>query len=295
MNPIIIIDSDDYAAAGIKTFFFPGGEPHCRLPESLSPKDQRILLFLKLRTWNDVGLAAVVIDALERRIEQQGDGFFSVFAPYWPGARQDRSDGLTPFTLDFMCRVIGRGTMFDMSVFDPHSDAIHTRANVGVYDFTDLDVAIKDDVVGIIAPDLGARRRAKQFHSRFYPQADFITCDKKRDFTTGAFLGYNMPELRRDGRYIIVDDICDGGGTFNLLAESFKRDPISHKCRLELFVSHGIFSKGLDAIDPIIECITTTNSWCNYSQHQLCSPEMHHRLHVLKLEQLFPRILGEPQ
>ena len=53
-----IIDSDDYSAAGIETMFFPGGEPHVKVPFFSEP----LLLHLKLRTWNDVGFAALLLD-----------------------------------------------------------------------------------------------------------------------------------------------------------------------------------------------------------------------------------------
>jgi ribose-phosphate pyrophosphokinase len=94
-----------------------------------------------------------------------------------------------------------------------------------------------------------------------------------------------MPPLPARGRYIIVDDICDGGGTFNLLAHEFKADPQAGASKLELFVSHGIFSKGLSGIDPVIERVTTTDSWCRLASDA--------RLTVLPLKPLFPLIHGD--
>jgi hypothetical protein len=84
-----------------------------------------------------------------------------------------------------------------------------------------------------------------------------------------------------------VDDICDGGGTFNLLAEAWKRKlRIDQHSKLELFVSHGIFSKGLDAIDPVIEHITTTDSWCKGNSY------IRDRLTVLPLLPSFLKFAG---
>lgn len=250
---MIIIDSDNYAAHGIEAFFFPGGEPHVKIPQF----DGEVLLFLKLRTWNDVGLAAALIDALERQLT-----WFKVFCPYFPGARQDRSDGRSPLTLDLMGRVLGRGVGFSLDVFDPHSDAIHERMNVRTWMPRHLSVPVRAGVVGIIAPDAGAVARATDFRDTFYPGCPIVRCSKKRDFESGKFFGYGMPELPDIGRYIVVDDICDGGGTFNLLADEFEKAQNGLNSSLELFVSHGIFSKGLNAISPVYERITTTDSWC---------------------------------
>src|SRR5262249_24822254 len=122
---VIIIDSDNYAEHGIETFFFPGGEPHAKLPAFTG---ERVLLFLKLRNWADTGRAMVVINALEQQLE-----WFDAFIPYFPGARQDRTDGYSPLTLDIYPRILGAGVKFSVNVFDPHSDAIFDRMNVGVF------------------------------------------------------------------------------------------------------------------------------------------------------------------
>ena len=64
------------------------------------------------------------------------------------------------------------------------------------------------------------------------------------------------PELVKGKKCLIVDDICDGGGTFvgsaKLLIEAGAD-------RVDLYVTHGIFSKGI----PIhcIDHVWTTNSY----------------------------------
>ena len=42
---MLVIDSDNYSAAGIETMFFPGGEPHVKLPLYREP----VILYGKLR------------------------------------------------------------------------------------------------------------------------------------------------------------------------------------------------------------------------------------------------------
>jgi len=57
---------------------------------------------------------------------------------------------------------------------------------------------------------------------------------------------------------IIVDDICDGGGTFIGLAEELRR---RNAASLYLYVTHGIFSKDADVklLDHFAK-VYTTNS-----------------------------------
>lgn len=275
-----IIDSDDYAAAGIETLFFPGGEPHAKIPDSVAGN---VLLFLKLRSWEQTGLAACVIDALSRNSRVSR---LDIFIPYFPGARQDRSDGHAPLTVKLMAALLTRNRG-KVHVFDAHSHILTEVAPVHVFMPTDLEIPIRPDVVGIIAPDHGAVARATSFRDGFYPQASLIECSKLRDPTSGRLSRYQMPDLPRPGRYIIVDDICDGGGTFNLLADEFKKGRDLESFRLELFVSHGIFSKGVDAIDPTIAHITTTDSWFGAGRSR------NSRLTVLPLASLFAAIQGD--
>jgi ribose-phosphate pyrophosphokinase len=278
-----IIDSDRYGEAGIETMVFPGGEPHVKVPRM----QEDVTLFLKLRNWTDVGFAVLVIDAFERQGRLR-----HTFIPYFPAARQDKTDGRAALSLAVNGRLFGATPI---RVFDPHSAKLLEHLTVArAYMPADLDLPVKSDVVGIIAPDEGARSRAVHFRDRFYPGATLELATKRRDPQTGALSNYQLPPLTRAGRYIIVDDICDGGGTFNLLAEAFTRRTaeIAGACVLDLFVSHGIFSKGLEAIAPVIGSITTTDSWCRLSDDS--------RLRVLPLAPILAtlteeQIEGEPR
>lgn len=272
-----VIDSDNYAEHGIETLFFPGGEPHAKIPPGLAGS---VLLFLKLRTWNDVGIAACVADALARsppidRIE--------VFMPYFPGARQDRHTNCAPLTVALSAALFD--SIKSLHVFDAHSEAVKHWTGANCWMPADIEMPALQGFAGIIAPDAGAVDRATAFRDRFGTEAEVIRCSKHRDPRTGRLSGYLMPPLERVGRYMIVDDICDGGGTFNLLATAFNQDAVGARSELMMFVSHGIFSKGLEAISPKISYIMTTDSWCRLPNSE--------RLHVLPLKDLFPKILGE--
>jgi ribose-phosphate pyrophosphokinase len=278
-----IIDSDNYAAASIETMFFPGGEPHVKVSASISGD---VLLFLKLRTWDDVGLASCLLHAFAnidsiKKLE--------VFIPYFPAARQDKvkrnaeNDPYSSLTVAIMGDLLTGG--WSATVFDVHSPEAFEWAEIGRNLMPeDLPIEIQPDVVGIIAPDEGAADRAESFRRAFYPHASLVQCSKRRDPTTGRLSGYEMPKLPAMGRYIIVDDICDGGGTFNLLVDEFIEDEFGLGSQLELFVSHGIFSKGLDNISPVIERITTTDSWCKLKPTS--------RLSIIPLRTLFDKIMG---
>lgn len=251
-NKIVVVDSDNYAAHGVEVMFFPGGEPHVKIPDF----EEGVILYLKARTWYDTTFGALVIDALRR----QGK-LLEAFIPYFPAARQDKTNGRAPLTLEVVGNLIGSSPF---SVFDPHSDKINVYTYViEAFMPENLELPIVPNVVGIITPDKGAHARAAAFRNKFYPDADEIICEKVRNQDTGYIERYDIIKPpTRAGHLIVVDDICDGGFTFNLLADALDKDPYGKDSTLELFVSHGIFSKGLDAISPKYIRITTTDSWC---------------------------------
>jgi ribose-phosphate pyrophosphokinase len=273
-----VIDSDNYASSGIKTFFFPGGEPHAQLPED---KFGDALLFLKARTWNDVGIAACVLDALHR----QGSMAW-LFAAYYPGARQDRTDYRTPLTKALIGEFLGQYCQ-RFYTFDMHSNTttgMHVEQNFMPSDLIPPGTPKMRDA-WVIAPDHGAITRAQDFASAQCIDSKIIVCDKQRDFATGQITGFKLPPLPGIGDYLVVDDICDGGWTFNSLAEEFVKDPKGPLSTLDLYVSHGIFSKGISNISHLYNNIITTDSWC---RNTLDRPK---RLDVVSLQPVIDRIL----
>ena len=76
---------------------------------------------------------------------------------------------------------------------------------------------------------------------------------------TGKLEGFQVYEEDLKGKTcLIVDDICDGGGTFLGMAKALKA---KHAGTLYLAVSHGIFSKNLKALKQTFKAIYTTNSF----------------------------------
>ena len=84
-----------------------------------------------------------------------------------------------------------------------------------------------------------------------------VECMKERDVKTGALTNFKaMTDDLQGQTCFIVDDICDGGGTFAGTAKMLKAKGAG---KVHLIVSHGIFSRG-----PVIDCIDsiyTTDSY----------------------------------
>jgi ribose-phosphate pyrophosphokinase len=197
--------------------------------------------------------AMFLVDA----IKANGGHIYNLVLPYIPGARQDRSNptGDVLFTLASVARMLNERMFQRVVVLDPHSDKaldlIH-RAVVYPQEF----VAHKFRGIaydGIISADKGGEVRARQFSGTL--GLPIYYGGKVRDVTTGHLSGFTLDKIPQ-GHYLVVDDICDGGGTFVGLGALIKEQGST----ADLFVSHGIFSKGTKALRECYENIYTTDS-----------------------------------
>ncbi len=114
----------------------------------------------------------------------------------------------------------------------------------------------------IIAPDLGASKKAIEIANYFnYPIA---IASKTRDLISGQITSIKIDASGE--RAFIFDDICDGGRTFIELAKALKSQGFE---KIYLYVTHGIFSQGLDVFDGLIDHIFTTNTFKEQDAHPL--------------------------
>ena len=112
----------------------------------------------------------------------------------------------------------------------------------------------------LISPDGGALKKIYKV-SEYLGGVEVVECSKSRDVKTGKLSGFKVYSEDLEGKdCLIVDDICDGGGTFIGLAAELKN---KNAGKLYLAVSHGIFSKGFDSL-RCFDKIFTTNSFKDF-------------------------------
>lgn len=261
MVTLIVIDTDKYEANGIRTFKFPGGEWHAEVP---SFNEEPVTIFAKIRTWDDFGKLLVVMSAISCQ-----PSYIHLFIPYFPGARQDRNPGgNTPLTVQVYMQAI-TPYVSRLTVLDVHSAAAglvlaHWMEynSLVLLDSAEIVKRTVRNITHVIAPDDGAQGRAQWAADAL--GVPVITCGKKRDFATGALSGFTVPELPDNpwwrNRYLIVDDICDGGGTFVGLLNEIRKQELN--APVDLFVAHGIFSKGFGPLSGFDNIYTTDSFFC---------------------------------
>lgn len=171
-------------------------------------------------------------------IAHAGGWVETLVLPYLPGARQDRTNptGDVLFTARSMAGEINRRQFVNVITVDPHSPVMPNMIRgIKLYPLNRIANAIIKRYDGIIAPDSGAEARASAFARTKGLSIYFGS--KQRDPATGKLSGFSIDVPK--GHYLVVDDICDGGGTFMGLAEEIKRCGAT----ADLYVTHGIFAK----------------------------------------------------
>lgn len=239
--------------------YFPAGEAHVKVTTDVKnsgPLTQ--IARINSADGNDLFELAMWADAVFRREEKS-----IVLMPYLPGARADHHD-FVPFGAEVYAAFINELRVNQVICFDPHSPVMPSMLrNVTVIDSTRL---IREHVVGkadkeapqryqgIIAPDKGAVDRASKVAEACH--IPLFRAEKKRDPDTGKLSGFTCEELPSEGKFLVVDDICDGGGTFMGLATATGL-PME---RLGLYVSHGVFSGSAVNLFAYYNNIYTTDS-----------------------------------
>jgi ribose-phosphate pyrophosphokinase len=252
---------------------FSGGEPHVKI-NWLDTEFDTYHILHRIQSFNDLGNLLVFIDALKRKYKDfEGcEPHIHLAIPYFPAARQDRvCDRGNAFTLKVYADIINSQNFDEVTVFDPHSDVTPALINnvrvVSNDEFVRCAMIYKQDQgpVQYVIPDAGASKKAqKNLDYLMGEKPNVIQCSKNRDTKTGKILGYNVYGEVKPLPTFVVDDICDGGATFNLIAQELR----SKVPYLELIVSHGIFSKGLDTLLQNYDLVTCTTSFDNGLKHE---------------------------
>lgn len=245
-------DNQDIERVAIEMFKFPGGESHVRVGKI--EKDAEYYITHRLNTAESIMQLVLTINAL--RMGGVPSDKITAFVPYFPYARQDRvCNPGEPNSFKLMQEMLyGAGRIV---TFDLHNPLVAGDVeNFSSNSFVDRVYSATNKPI-LVCPDKGARERVRE--AAFYIGTDaIVNCDKVRDPLTGRLSSFKVDSEDLGGQdCMIVDDICDGGGTFLGIAKSLKEKGAG---KLYLCVSHGIFSQGTEELLKYFEKIFTTDS-----------------------------------
>lgn len=230
---------------------YPAGESHVELVKR--PSD-RVVYIIAGRVNNFESLMNCVTG--HRILVRQG---FAPewFIPYFPFGRHDRridkNDGLELGLAMEMAAELNPVTL------DPHSDVLGQMRHIPQAEvvklWEDKGMFPNGDVVFVI-PDAGATKKAFTWLNGRPAVQGF----KHRDMRTGKLSGFGLAPsaenfLLKGTNCVIVDDICDGGGTFLGLADVLKDYGVD---TLTLAVTHGLFTQGTNHLFEKFDNIVST-------------------------------------
>lgn len=259
MFPTLNLLRPERSDIAFQAFTFPDGQPHLKLTAADLPERVRILA----RIANPADLLTVLLakDALE----QLGCEAIDLDIAWLLAARMDRvmTPG-EPFSLRVVAGMLNAGGFRRVRVWDPHSDVstgvLQRSAAVAndalVRDALAVTPGLAPDGYWLVSPDAGALKKTHKVAQSLGAQR-VAEGMKVRDVKTGQLSGFKTFETDFLGLpCYIVDDICDGGGTFAGLAALLRERGAGS---VQLVVSHGVFSRGYDL--PGIDRIFTTDSF----------------------------------
>lgn len=240
--------------ASYDSFTFPGGEPHVKILQ-----EGHVCIDARIRSFNDLGEVLVMTDALKR----MGCKEVYLNLPYFPGARQDRAQDGEALTVKVYADIINAQGYVQVAILDPHSPvvvALIDRVQVISPLSAIRKFAEENKITHLICPDAGAEKRVWEVGQAL--KLPVIHARKHRDPSTGKLSEFSVEwQPQKDAQCLVVDDICDGGGTFLGIAEAMQKGYVNHWPVLFLWVTHGIFSKGINDLIRVYERIGTTNSF----------------------------------
>lgn len=233
---------------------FPGGEV---LVNAVYP-GTHCLIEAVLTNSDDVMALVMLVDSLR----EQGVEKICLTMPYVPYARQDRvCNPGESLSIRAFAKIINSLEFLSVIIYDPHSDVTPALINRCLVEksatLIEKHSAVcewinkefnADTPLYLVSPDAGAVKKTYEIAKRFPQFAGIIFAEKVRDVATGNIVRTSigqLPDDIGDAKLLICDDICDGGRTFIELGKVLNQ---YNPKEMNLYVTHGIFSQGEEAL-----------------------------------------------
>lgn len=242
---------------------YPDGQQDIVIQGAYSLQGDVVWIGSRFNSFKDLELIICATNALRRL----GHRNISLYIPYLLGARSDRKFELggVSYLVDVIAPILNAQHYEDIRVLDVHNGYVADACIRGLiqddnshllwHSFCHSTLGSNSGQPALVLPDKGVQTRLKEQLGK-YRNCTIICGDKVRgDSGEVDKVTFDVPEGTKSA--LIVDDICDGGGTFIAAAKVLKSKGVEN---LYLCVTHGIFSKGLQDLFKYYKKIYTTNS-----------------------------------
>ena len=234
---------------------FADNEVFVRINENVRGEDVFVIQSTSYPANDNLMELLICMDALRRASAKR----ITAVVPYFGYARQDRkTDGRTPISAKLVANLISSAGADRVLTMDLHAGQIQGFFDIPTDNMVAGPVILKDiksryngDKLMVVSPDVGGVVRARGLAKRL--GCDLAIVDKRRP-EAGASEVMNIIGDVKDRRCIMVDDMCDSGGTLCNAAAALKE---AGALGVSAYVTHGVLSPkdGKRAVKRIEESV----------------------------------------
>jgi ribose-phosphate pyrophosphokinase len=217
---------------------FPSGEKYCQYKTNIRGEDI-FLIQSGSNPVNDNLMELLIMCDAARRASAKT---ITVVCPIFFYQRQERKDKpRVPISAKLVMDMIGCAGATRIVTLDLHAAQIQGFTNLPVDQLSfkpALVNALKNDKVDcVVAPDIGAVKRAEEYASAF--NVDLVVISKKRKSDSDVELQHFIGDVK--GRNVlIVDDMTESGGTLLQAAIACKKQKAK---KVYCGITHGCFKR----------------------------------------------------
>lgn len=219
---------------------FADNEVFVRINENVRGEDVFVIQSTSYPANDNLMELLICIDALRRASARR----VTAVIPYFGYARQDRkTDGRTPISAKLVANLISTAGADRVLTMDLHAGQIQGFFDIptdnmvaGPVILKDIHNRYKSDDIMVVSPDVGGVVRARGLARRL--ECDLAIVDKRRP-EAGKSEVMNIIGDVSGRRCIMVDDMCDSGGTLCNAAQALKE---AGATGVSAYVTHGVLS-----------------------------------------------------
>jgi ribose-phosphate pyrophosphokinase len=222
----------------VKTF--ADQEIFVRIDENVRGEDVFVIQSTSYPANDNLMQLLIMMDALRRASARR----ITAVIPYFGYARQDRkTDGRTPISAKLVANLISSAGADRVLTVDLHAGQIQGFFDIPTDNLFGGPVMIDDikerfgkEKIVMVSPDVGGVVRARALANKL--NADLAIVDKRRP-EAGKSEVMNIIGEVSGARCLMLDDICDSGGTLANAAAALKEQGA---VSVSAYVTHGVLS-----------------------------------------------------
>lgn len=283
MSAVLNLIYPERGDIGFTINHFPDGHKHIKLHSGFN-KHRDVIIKCRITNGDDL----FILEQLYAIFTHEEIDIQKIHIYYLFTARCDRrfSLGEAPDLEIVFEKLYHMNTSFVL--YDLHSEAILNKYYRDRYD-TYVHYALSQTDIykyyQVCFPDRGAYERL--YFSKHAPLTNFqkhiyagenrpMLCTKERDPETGYLFNFDLQDeefwtskypAAIDKPIMVIDDLCDGGGTFigiHTLLKTIFQPP-----KIALFITHAIQKEGIEKVARVYDEVVITNSYKNWEMEKL--------------------------